>query len=106
MNLQFVIIPQPLSRYGSRGNQPERLAAMSPKQKRQYCANVLGTARSNGTLIDRPCCICDAAESHAHHESYDEPYRVAFLCSAHHRQRHMELGWGTRKLSTLNSTQP
>lgn len=43
------------------------------------------------------CCICGCVKVAAHHEDYNLPLRVVFLCQSHHIQRHHELGWGQAK---------
>lgn len=49
-----------------------------------------------GTLAKQPCCICGQPKADAHHEDYQRPNWIAWLCNIHHRRRHWELGWGTR----------
>lgn len=45
-----------------------------------------------GKLIKKPCGVCGSEKSEAHHEDYDKPLDVMWLCRIHHRQRDKELG--------------
>jgi hypothetical protein len=52
-----------------------------------------------GRLVKRPCERCGAADLvHAHHDDYEKPLDVMWLCPLHHRQRHKELGSITTKI--------
>ncbi|WP_197737298.1 hypothetical protein [Aquicella siphonis] len=42
----------------------------------------------NGLLIPYPCEICGKKEVEAHHEDYNKPYEVRWLCREHHRALH------------------
>ena len=44
-----------------------------------------------GNLQREPCIICGEMDAHAHHEDYDKPLDVVWLCSQHHAQRHQEM---------------
>jgi len=41
-----------------------------------------------GRLEKQPCVICGAMEVDAHHEVYDNPLNVVWLCEKHHREIH------------------
>lgn len=41
-----------------------------------------------GLLIKYPCEICGKKEVEAHHEDYNKPYEVRWLCREHHRDLH------------------
>ncbi len=49
-------------------------------------------ALATGKLKREPCKVCSAAKVDAHHENYDKPLEVAWLCRKHHFQRHKEIG--------------
>lgn len=38
-----------------------------------------------------PCVICGSDKSQGHHENYDKPLEVVWLCAAHHAERHKEM---------------
>lgn len=41
-----------------------------------------------GRLVRQPCQECGAEPAHAHHEDYDKPLSITWLCSRCHRQLH------------------
>jgi len=41
-------------------------------------------ARASGTLTQQPCEKCRAARTIAHHDDYDKPLEVRWLCRSHH----------------------
>jgi len=62
------------------------------KSPRKYAAhNLLNNAIRDGKLKSKPCERCGAEKVHAHHENYDKPLEVVWLCTVHHHQRHKEM---------------
>jgi len=59
---------------------PEKIKA----RKKLY--NALRT----GKIQRKPCEICGEEETHGHHEDYDKPLDVRWLCQKHHREYHEE----------------
>src|SRR5580765_3386225 len=51
---------------------------------------VFGAIR-NGTLVRQPCSQCAAVKAEAHHEDYNKPLDVVWLCAGCHRRRHSEI---------------
>lgn len=50
----------------------------------------------NGSLNPKPCEVCGTMEFiHAHHDDYDKPLEVRWLCAAHHHQWHAKHGEAT-----------
>ena len=47
----------------------------------------------NGILSRQPCVRCGEAKSVAHHEDYDKPLDVVWLCQPCHKQRHKEINF-------------
>jgi len=45
-----------------------------------------------GRLVRGVCAECGAVKVHAHHADYGKPLEVEWLCSRHHKLRHMEMG--------------
>lgn len=65
-----------------RANHPEKRMAHQAVQ----------SAVRNGTLIKQPCEVCGAEHRiHAHHDDYDQPLHVNWLCHVHHMERHAML---------------
>jgi hypothetical protein len=62
---------------------------MTKKQKARYLAN---KAVRNGDLVPRPCEVCGVRLNvHAHHDDYDKPLEVRWLCARHHVRHHLGL---------------
>jgi ribosomal protein S27AE len=59
--------------------------------RRNVAHSQVTRAIRNGTLVRQPCVRCAEAKSIAHHEDYDHPLTVMWLCQACHKQRHKEL---------------
>jgi hypothetical protein len=51
---------------------------------------VAGAIRK-GLLVFTPCIKCGEQKSLAHHEDYDKPLEVMWLCQPCHKQRHKEI---------------
>lgn len=82
-----------------RGKNPERIklateitkAWRTEDERRQKCHNAVRRAIIDGGLIKSPCERCGEIKSLAHHEDYDKPLDVMWLCQPCHKQRHKEL---------------
>jgi ribosomal protein S27AE len=59
--------------------------------RRSAAHSSVARAIRNGTLVRQPCVRCAETKSLAHHEDYDHPLVVMWLCQACHKQRHKEL---------------
>jgi hypothetical protein len=82
-----------------RSKLPHRRAALKAYRDRDAHKERARIAVSNairdGRLTPAPCVICGDATADAHHEDYDRPLDVTWLCRAHHAQRHAELAGKT-----------
>lgn len=56
-----------------------------------HAHDVVYQAKKKGLLVPQPCERCGARNVHAHHEDYDKPLEVLWLCPSHHRVRHSEM---------------
>lgn len=82
-----------------RSKNPERIKlsvevtrAWRAEDKRRVKAhNAVSRAIKTGKLTRIPCIRCGEKKSHAHHEDYDKPLDVIWLCQICHSQRHQEL---------------
>ncbi len=82
-----------------RGKNPKRMkaaaaisAAWRKEDKRRTRAhNAVTRAVRKGDLIRQPCVRCGEVKSVAHHEDYDKPLEVVWLCQPCHKQRHEEI---------------
>jgi len=83
----------------ARGKIPERIKAgveinrawRAEDSRRQIAHTAVARAIRNGTLVRQPCIRCEKIKSIAHHEDYDKPLEVMWLCQPCHKQRHKEL---------------
>jgi hypothetical protein len=82
-----------------RAKEPERYknasaisaAWRADDKRRTKCHNAVARAIRSGKLIRKPCILCGNEKSLAHHEDYDEPLLVMWLCQPCHKQRHKEI---------------
>jgi len=66
------------------------------KQKRK-ASNAVNNAVRDGKLIKQPCERCGATDNvHGHHEDYNKPLAVVWLCPVHHGERHKEINEAMR----------
>ena len=83
----------------ARSKEPERIKAATEINRawraedlrRQVAHSSVARAIRRGELVRQPCCRCGAEKTVAHHEDYDKPLEVVWLCQACHKQRHKEL---------------
>jgi ribosomal protein S27AE len=82
-----------------RGKIPERIKANTEVNRawreedksRSRAHRAVSCAIQSGLLVRLPCVRCGDAKSVAHHEDYDKPLEVMWLCQPCHKQRHKEL---------------
>jgi hypothetical protein len=60
-----------------------------PEKNRKMLAHAkVGKAIRQGRLTREPCEVCGASFAEAHHDDYDKPLQVRWLCPEHHRAHH------------------
>lgn len=59
---------------------------------------ILLRARQKGEIIQQPCIICGNIKSQAHHENYNKPLDIIWLC----RKCHIALHTGELTLKKIN----
>lgn len=82
-----------------RAKHPERMRAkaeinkiwLSQDKRRKKAHSAVYSAVKSGKLIRQPCCRCGEQKTVAHHEDYDKPLDVVWLCQPCHKQRHKEI---------------
>jgi hypothetical protein len=63
------------------------------KFPKKYKAHTLiNNAIRSKKLFREPCVICGNIKSHAHHDDYDKPLNVRWLCAEHHHEWHSKNG--------------
>jgi len=80
----------------ARGKLPHRVKAAIEQAKkwrdedkrRMKCHNAVARALRDGTLDPMPCRVCGSEKTVAHHDDYDKPLDVVWLCQSHHKQLH------------------
>lgn len=83
----------------ARAKIPERIKASvevnrawrAEDSRRVVAHSAVSRAIRNGLLVRMPCIRCGKEKSEAHHEDYDKPLEVMWLCTPCHKQRHKEL---------------
>ena len=56
--------------------------------KREAVRKKLGRAIRSGKITRGPCSVCGDSSTEAHHEDYDKPFEVMWLCMEHHQEFH------------------
>ena len=82
-----------------RGKTPERIKLSTEQTKRWRAEdrrrgvahNTVARALKSGLLQKENCKKYGEIKSEAHHEDYDKPLDIVWLCSKCHKQRHKEL---------------
>lgn len=83
----------------SRAKNPERIKASIEvnrlwrveDRRRSAAHSAVARALRNGELLREPCTRCGNEKSVAHHEDYDKPLEVTWLCQPCHKKRHKEM---------------
>jgi hypothetical protein len=71
----------------SRKRSIERMKASNPEK--YYARNVIKAALRNGKIQRKPCFFCASDKNlQAHHEDYDHPLDVVWLCASCHGKYH------------------
>ena len=73
---------------GGRQN-PSYLKEYRKKYPKKYKAHqIINYAIKSKKLFKEPCIICGSIKAEAHHDDYDKPLNVRWLCSEHHHKWH------------------
>ena len=56
--------------------------------KRDAARKIISEMVRGKFLIRQPCEVCGAEKSEAHHDDYEKPLEVRWLCRKHHREHH------------------
>ena len=83
-------------RYAQSAEGRERLregkARWIERNKVKRAAHIsVGTALRAGTLIRKPCEVCGAEGTQAHHDDYSKPLDVRWLCPPCHSAHHVKM---------------
>ena len=69
-------------------HRPEHSKMPPEAQKRANCRSYANTYRRRGLLTAQPCEGCGEKKVQMHHEDYDKPLQVRWLCRACHLYEH------------------
>lgn len=75
----------------SRENRVRHSELTDDQRMRANARSYLNTYLRRGYITKNPCIICGSCEVQGHHENYNKPLEVVWLCKPHHRQYHNEL---------------
>ena len=73
------------------GNTEITRAWRAEDKRRQQAHTAVAKGLRHGTIFKEPCCRCGNEKSLAHHDDYDKPLDIMWLCQPCHKQRHKEL---------------
>jgi hypothetical protein len=59
-----------------------------PDPRKRKARNELAAAIRYGRVARGPCEVCGDPKSQGHHDDYDQPLAVRWLCSRHHADQH------------------
>jgi len=76
-----------------RDNFPEKVKEYHKKydKKKKYSTTLVHRAVQKDKIKKLPCEVCGDLKSEGHHENYDKPLQVKWLCRTHHMLRHREI---------------
>lgn len=78
--------------YSKKGKKrSENIRAKVAGTNQRKAASKFQRAYSIGLIKKQPCAICKNEKSEGHHEDYNHPLDVVWLCKKHHQLRHMEI---------------
>ncbi len=77
-----------------------RIAYRENIKKNQAKGKIASLIRS-GKLIKESCFVCGNIKSEGHHDNYDKPLDVIWLCHLHHKQLHASMNKTYRKYGNM-----
>jgi hypothetical protein len=96
--------------YRAANGVPPLTTEQKTEQKRRYreqhpeksrCHEILAYAIRHGHIKRGTCEVCGSTETHGHHESYQRPLDVNWLCVRHHHDRHLQINAERRQAAKL-----
>lgn len=63
------------------------------KSEKGRAAQQLRDAVRQGKIQRKPCEVCGEPDAQGHHDDYNKPLEVRWLCAKHHREEHLFEPW-------------
>ena len=79
---------------GSATNAKAAVTYLANNRKKTRAKDAVKRAVKAGKLVKGPCEQCGKVRVHGHHDDYDKPLVVRWLCPEHHKQWHAINGEG------------
>jgi len=67
-----------------------KLHYQEKNKERSKAYDITNEALRKGMLKKEPCIICNDTKVNAHHDTYDKPLEVIWLCNKHHQDLHIK----------------
>lgn len=102
-NAAMVIAKTKMYSQTEQGREARRTAYQNQKlynAKKVAARQIVRMAIRGGILMKQPCNHCGSSKVEAHHEDYDKPLNVLWLCFSEHRRIHRERRDGPSTLKT------
>ena len=71
-----------------RRNRPKHSDMTEEQKKKANCRSYANTYKRRGKLIPESCVECGSYETQMHHDNYDRPLQVVWLCRDCHLNYH------------------
>jgi hypothetical protein len=86
-----VIYKAKASEHGRELRAINRWKNIEETRKKERSRSMLREAIKHGEIKRLPCAICGNAKSKAHHDDYEKPFDVVWLCHKHHMGLHRNI---------------
>ena len=84
-----------------RAQQKQYLQTFPEKTKARY---LFFKEKKKGNIITLPCEKCGEIKTHGHHDDYNLPLKVRYLCSKHHHEFHREHIYNKKTFTYVKKT--
>ena len=82
--------PEKVKAYRAK-NRTERVNRYNKKYPKKHKARwTVNNYKKSGKLVPQPCEVCSLEPAQAHHDDYEKPLDVRWLCVKHHTEHHQK----------------